>query len=85
MADLVKVHVNITRKHADVVQRESEIDGDSRTDVINRAISIYGQLREMQREGAEIVARTITPMEITDARGTTVTGEATKEVVLRWL
>ena len=52
-----RVTVNLTQKSADALREAVELTGDSKTDVINRALQVYAFIqRKTQGEGALFIS-----------------------------
>lgn len=54
---LHRLNVNVTPLCASELERLAELTGYSKTDVVNRAISVYNFLEETLRSGGEIRIR----------------------------
>ena len=54
---LERVTVNLTARSSKALQRLSDLTGDSKTDIINRALQIYAYLEEIDCQGGGVYIR----------------------------
>lgn len=49
-----KVTVNLSQKTYEALERAASITGDTKTDVINKAVQLYSEVREAQNNGGGV-------------------------------
>jgi hypothetical protein len=54
---LTKVTLNLTPKAAQAVLKVAELTGDTRTDIINRAVQVYAEIEQVFAKGGELYVR----------------------------
>ena len=55
MNNLTKLTVNLIQRSVDMLDSEHERSGDTRTDIVNRAIQLYGAAMESVNTGLGVV------------------------------
>jgi hypothetical protein len=54
---LERVTVNLIARASRALQRVTDLTGDSKTDIINRALQVYGYLEDVSANGGAIYVR----------------------------
>ncbi|MEV4893896.1 hypothetical protein ACIBHY_51580 [Nonomuraea sp. NPDC050547] len=53
-AKLERVTVNLTQRAARALEEAVELSGDSKTDIINRALQVYAYLERIDHDGGKV-------------------------------
>ncbi|MFI9253699.1 hypothetical protein [Streptomyces sp. NPDC053069] len=54
---LTRATVNLTPKSVRAIKQAADLTGDTRTDIINRSVQIYGEIQQVLSNGGELYVR----------------------------
>ncbi|ACU71901.1 hypothetical protein Caci_2992 [Catenulispora acidiphila DSM 44928] len=57
-AELERVTVNLAPRAAHALKQVADLTGDSKTDVINRALQLYAYIEQVMRDGGAVLVKT---------------------------
>ncbi len=55
MTDLTRLTVNLTQKSAEAMEHAAELNRDTKTDTVNRALQVYDYICTKQAEGFPVL------------------------------